>query len=444
MLFKNYNELIVNGSTSVLQQKRRDILEMLTAAIDAVHPYRVVKNIFQRSQLVFPSETIDLTSFDHLYLVGFGKASVGMAQAVCDAVSVTKGVIITNDPQARITHDSIEVLVGGHPLPNEDSILGAEKILTLLHKCTENDCVLVLISGGGSSLFCKPRIPLPDLQRTIDLLVRSGATIDEINTIRKHLSFVKGGQLVRQTKAVVISLIISDVVHDPLTSIASGPTSPDSTTYGDAKEILTRVRLWGKIPTIVPNVIEDGIQGRIPETLKKDDAGFEKVFNYLVANNEFACQAAVNKASELGYNTKILTTAITGEAKNLGPYLIDRVKNSLLIGKTAFISGGEPTVTVHGTGIGGRNQELVLACVEEIAQSDIVIASFATDGADGNSTAAGAIADGSSLDRAKEKHLIPSRFLKNNDSYAFFHSLGDTLITGLTGTNVMDLQIILH
>lgn len=444
MLFTNYDELILNGSTPILQQKRKDILEMLTAALDAVQPNRVVKDVFKGSQMVFPSETIDLASFDHLYLVGFGKASIGMAQAVCDAVKVTKGVIITNDPHATVTYDSIEVLVGGHPLPNEGSIRGAKKILTLLQDCGENDAVIVLISGGGSSLFCQPRVPLPDLQDTIDLLMRSGATIDEINTVRKHLSLVKGGQLVQQTKAVVFSLIISDVIHDPITSIASGPAAPDPTRYVDAEEILHRYYLWAKISAAVRRVIEEGKKGHLPETLKPDDAAFKKVFNFIIANNEQACQAAVKKAEELGYDAKLITTSMTGEAKTLGRYIVERVNNSLTKEHAMFVTGGESTVTVHGKGIGGRNQELVLGCVEDIAGSDMVLASFATDGIDGNSDAAGAIADGCSLARAQKKHLVPSRYLQDNDSYAFFQALGDSMYTGLTGTNVMDIQIILH
>jgi glycerate 2-kinase len=444
MLFKNYNELVSNGCNPTLQQKRKDILEMFSAAIDAIQPYRVIKELFHGPQLVFPSETIDLSDFDHLYLIGFGKASIGMAQAVCDVVKITKGVVITNNPSDKITHDSLEVIIGGHPLPNEGSIRGTEKILSLLHQCTKNDCVLLLVSGGGSSLFCKPRVPLNDLQQTITLLLRSGATITEVNTIRKHLSLVKGGQLAQQTHAVVFTLIISDVVGDPISSIASGPTAPDPTTFSDAKEILHRYRIWKKISPVVRTIIEEGIAGHCSETLKEGDPAFGKVFNFIVANNERACQGAMTKAIELGYEAKLITTSLTGEAKVLGRYMINRIKTSLTKENAAFISGGEPTVTVCGNGLGGRNQEFVLSCVEEIAGSDIVVASFATDGIDGNSTVAGALADGFTFSRAQKKHLIPSRFLTENNSYAFFHALQETLLTGSTGTNTMDIQIILQ
>jgi glycerate 2-kinase len=444
MLFKNYDDLVWNGQTPLLQQKRKDVLDILTAAVDAVQPSRVVKDIFCGTQLVFASETIDLSSFDHLYLVGFGKASVGMAQAVCDAVTITKGVVITNEPSAIISNHSIEVITGGHPLPNEGSIHGAEKILDLLSQCSENDCVIVLISGGGSSLFCKPRVPLNDLQKTIDMLLRSGASIDELNTVRKHLSLVKGGQLAHYTKAVIISLIISDIVHDPISSIASGPTSPDPTTFSDAREILKRYELWKNIPPTVRTVITEGIAGRISETLKENDPVFKTVFNFVIANNERACQGAIEKAKELGYDAKLMATSITGEARVIGKYLMNRVKKSLNYGKIVFITSGETTVTVRGSGTGGRNQEFVLSCVEEIAGKDIVVASFATDGIDGNSDVAGALADGFTLPRALKKKLNPCCFLEQNNSYVFFQELNDTLRTGLTGTNVMDIQILIR
>lgn len=443
MVFKNFNELVLNGRTPILQQKRRDILEMFTAALDAVQPYHVVRDAFNGSQLVFSSETIDFSSFENIYLVGFGKSSVGMAQAVCDALPITKGVLITNDPSAHITHDGIEVILGGHPLPTDGSILGAEKILSIFQHCNEDDCVFVVVSGGGSSLFCKPRIPLSDFQKTNTILLRSGATIDELNTVRKHLSLVKGGQLAKQTKAVVVSLIISDVIHDPVSSIASGPTAPDPTTYVDAQEILHRYKIWGEVPRVVRTVITDGIAGKIPETLKEHDPAFDKVFNFIIANNRLACDAALRMANKLGYAGEVHSMSLAGEAKVLGRDLLIRINKQRSQKGTAYISSGEPTVTVHGSGRGGRNQEFVLGCVEEIAGSDMVVASFATDGIDGNSLAAGALCDGFTLARALEKNMDPNRFLDENNSNSFFQEMGDVLLTGLTGVNVMDIQIVL-
>ncbi len=444
MLFKNYQELLSNGTTPLLRQKRADILSMLAAGLDAVNPSSVLSQLFNGPQLVLPSETIDFTGFDHIYLVSFGKASVGMAEAVCKAVPIRTGVVITADPSARVTHDVLDVFVGGHPLPNFQSISATDRILDMLHHCTKDDCVIVCISGGGSSLFCKPRVPLPDLQETITLLLRAGATIDQINTIRKHLSLVKGGQLVKQTKAMVLSLIISDVVHDPVSTIASGPTAPDPTTFTDAENVLQRYDLWQKVPEAVRVVIHDGIKGTIPETIKENDPAFSRVLNYIVANNETACNAVLLKAREIGYDARLLTTDITGEARVLGQYMIKKVRDSMTRNTAAFISGGEPTVTMHGAGVGGRNQEFVLGCVEDIAGTESVVASFATDGVDGNSTAAGAIADGYTLVRAQKKYLFPPRFLMENNSYVFFSTLGDILRTGFTGTNVMDIQIILQ
>jgi glycerate-2-kinase len=254
---------------------------------------------------------------------------------------------------------------------------------------------------------------------------------------------VKGGQLIRHTKAVVISLIISDIVHDPVSSIASGPTSPDPTTFSDARDILVRYHLWTRVPTTIRTIIEDGIRGRSAETLKDDDPAFDTVFNFVVANNERACKGAYEKAVELGYDTRLLTTSLIGDARDMGRYLVQKALKSLIHGKTVFISSGETTVTVLGGGSGGRNQEFVLSCVEEITNHDIVVASFATDGIDGNSSAAGAIADGCTLARAAKKKLFPSRLLEKNNSFTFFSQLGDFLQTGPTGTNVMDIQIMI-
>jgi glycerate 2-kinase len=444
MLFTNADELVRNGGTPILQQKRNDVLEMLTAAVEAVDPYTVVRDHFHGSELRFASESFDLSTFDHVYVVGFGKASVKMAQAVCDAVPVTKGVVVTNDPVARLSSEVVSVVVGGHPLPTEESIRGAEQILKILQKCTENDCVIVLISGGGSALFCLPLVPLDDLRKTTALLLGSGAEIKEMNVIRKHLDAVKGGQLARYIKGITLSVIISDVVHDPLSSIASGPTSPDSSTFSDARVILRRYGLWETVPGSVRTVIEEGCAGRFLETPTDDDPVFRSVFSFIVANNARAVQAAEQKAEELGYGAMVLSTAVTGEARDLGPYLVQKARQSVSPGKTVFSSGGEPTVTLRGKGHGGRNLELVLSCVEAIAGSELVVASCATDGVDGNCPGAGAVADGASLRRAKIKEVSVSDFLAENDSYGFFSRLGDVLMTGPTGTNVMDVQIVLR
>lgn len=441
MLFKNYNQIVSNGQTPQLQKKRKDILDILTVALDSVNPYNAVKRVFEDGKVVFEAETLDTSGFENIYVVGFGKASVGMAQAVCDFANVTKGAIVSNDSSVRLTCDKIEVIIGGHPTPNNGSIQGAEKITEIVKKCSENDLLIVLISGGGSALLCKPRVSLESLQETTNLLLKSGADINEVNTIRKHLSHVKGGQLIQLAKGMVVSLVISDIVNDPLEFISSGPTSPDSTTFSDAKKILEKYFLWVRVPLEVRKVVEDGIKGSILETPKKDDPVFDNVHNFIVANNEIACNTAVEKAKSLGYKTILLTTSLTGEAKYASNVLIDKAKNHP-DNQTVFISGGETTVTIKGDGRGGRNQELVLGCVERIADSDIVIASFATDGIDGKSDAAGAIADGFTFSRACEKDLYPDKFLEENNSYGFFSELNDLFITGPSGTNVMDIQLI--
>ena len=443
MLFKNREQIISNGKTPDLKEIRKDILDILTHAIDAVDPYNAVKSKFDEENIVFESETIDISDFENVYLVGFGKASVGMAQAVCDSIKVKNGAVVTNDPTNKVKSNHVSTITGSHPIPNQKSIYGAEKILDIVKNCSENDLLIVLISGGGSALLCKPRVSLDDMQLTTELLLKSGANINEINTIRKHISYVKGGQLVSSAKCTVISFVISDIIGDPIEFIASGPTYPDSTTYNDAQKILKRYELWINVSPNVRKTVEDGIQGKIPETPKENDPIFKNVFNYIVANNEIACKAAKEKAEELGYKTMLLTTSLDGEAKDIGKYLVDKVTNYLTDTKMVFIAGGETTVTIRGKGKGGRNQEMVLGSIKELANKDVVFSSFATDGIDGASDAAGAIADNLTLMQADKRNLDAEGFLKDNNSYEFFKNLGDLFITGPTGTNVMDLQILI-
>jgi glycerate-2-kinase len=443
MLFKNREKIIENGQTPELKKIRGDILDILTFALDSVNPYEVVKSRFYEKKINIGGKTVDPSDFGNICVVGFGKASVGLAQAVCDSIDVKKGIIITNDPNNIVRSECVDTFVGSHPIPDQNSIDGTEKILDIIKMCGNEDLLIVLISGGGSALLCKPRLSLEDLQQTTDLLLRSGADINEINTIRKHLSFVKGGQLAKFAKCRAVSFIISDIVGDPVEFIATGPTYPDSTTYGDAKVIFKKYALWQKLPSGVTNIIDDGVQGILAETPKKGDHVFDNLSNLIVANNEIACKAAEDKARKLGYITRLLTTSLTGEAREIGVYLVDKAKNySKELEKHVFISGGETTVTIKGSGKGGRNQEMVLGGVECMDDTDIVFASFATDGVDGKSDAAGAIADGFSFIEACKKDLDPAGFLKENNSYNFFKGLDDLFMTGPTGTNVMDIQII--
>jgi len=444
MIFQNYTDIIANGQTKELQQKRQDILEILSAACDSVNPTNAVEKIIVGDFLELGEKTIALPNFNNIFLVGFGKASAGMAQAVCDHIKVSKGVIITNDSQAVVHDSQVEIVLGGHPLPTQGSIDGAKKIMDIISLCTEDDLLIVLISGGGSALLCHPRISLEDLQQTTDLLLRSGADITEINTIRKHLSFVKGGQLVQNSKGTMVSLVISDIVGDPLEFIASGPTYPDSTTYSDAKQIFEHYQLWTIIPVGVRTIIDQGIACDIPETVKQDNPVFLKVYHSIVANNEIACNSAIQKAKDLGYKTMLLTTSLTGEAKEMGKFISDKASHFFHQDqKWAFVAGGETTVTLSGHGKGGRNQELVLGAVEKIARSNVTLASFATDGIDGTSDTAGAIADNTTLKRAAQLQIHPADFLTSNNSFEFFQKIGDLFVTGPTGTNVMDIQIIL-
>ena len=442
MLFKNHTTLITNGSTPDQQTKRSHILQILTAALQAVDPYTAVSNCFSDTTFTHQTTTLPLDSYKNIYLVGFGKASIRMAQSATDTLTIKKGVIITNHKPDDLSIPNIEIITGGHPLPNQASITGAEKIINLLQHTTHNDLVLVLISGGGSTLFCYPRIPLNEMQILTNDLLRSGADITEFNTIRKHLSLVKGGQLLHYSNAPLLSLIISDVVNDPLEFIASGPTAPDQTTFADTKNILQKYHLWETLPFNIQHLIQDGIDQKIPETPKPDNPMFSQVYNHIIANNTLACKAAAQKAFELGYSPEIISTSLTGEASIVGSQLIDTIQTNST-GKTAFISGGETTVTVHGTGKGGRNQELILATIKKIAHTTIVASALATDGVDGYSLDAGAIADGNTLDRGNKQNLSIDRYLENNDSNTYFSRLNDILTTKPTGTNVMDIQIFL-
>ncbi len=328
----------------------------------------------------------------------------------------------------------------------------SKTIHNILVEAGENDLVISLISGGGSALLPLPpdKISLEEKGATTDLLLKSGAEIGEINCVRKHLSRLKGGGLARLAyPARVLALILSDVVADPLDVIASGPTVGDPTTFGDALAILDRYDLTGRVPEAVLTRITQGAQGKYPDTPKPGDPELEDVMNLLVGTNAIAVKAAAKRAEELGYNTTVLSTIITGEtrdaAENHAAVAREIVEQDLPAARPACVlSGGETTVTIKGEGKGGRNQEFALVSaigIEGLPRT--VILSGGTDGTDGPTEAAGAMADGTTVSRARDAGLDPVAFLENNDSYHFFRKLGDLLITGPTLTNVMDLRIII-
>jgi len=439
MLIKNFDDLLSHSPPEVIDA-RRDALSILQEVLEEMDAYKITKFSVKKdgNMLSVRGKKIDLSRFKNVYVVGFGKAGVGMALAIEEILHVKEGAVISTSH----THQDgrkpsvIKVFKGSHPLPSEDNIKATEELLRIVNKAGRNDLLIVLISGGGSSLLCKPCISLKSMKEVTDRLIKAGCTIEELNTVRKHLSYVKGGQLARMSRAEVLSLIISDVMGNPVGFIASGPTAPDSTTYMDAKNVLMKYGLWEKMEE-VNEAISRGIKGEIEETPEKID----NAMNMIIADNTMACERAREAARRRRYYSEVVSTSISGEAKNAGRDIASYAKISPRM-KAAFIFGGETTVNVKGKGIGGRNQELVMGAIRKIEDERIVIVSCGTDGIDGNSDAAGAIGDGTSMKRAKRIGIDADEYLRNNDSYHFFKKLGDLIMTGDTGTNVMDIQVV--
>lgn len=448
---KNIEELTMNGLSQKDKNARRSLLLSLDKAIASADPYKSVSSRFSDKSIFQMTKSIELKDFQRIFVVGAGKASGMMAKAVEDKLGeiISEGwVNVPAKTERAINLSKIRLNPAGHPIPDEGSLKGAKEILRIASMADENDLVIVLISGGGSALMEYPMegISLEDLREMNRLLVLSGADIKEINTVRKHVSMIKGGRLAEVAyPATLISLIISDVIGDPLDTIASGPTAPDETTFQDAWEVLRNYSLIDKMPSSIVRVIRDGMEGKIPETPKPGDPVFENVTNIIVANNLKAIQAAEGVLRGLGYNTLLLGSRIQGESRHVGKMLAGltaSIKNEgvPISPPAAVLMGGETTVTVTGKGVGGRNQELVLGAVRHLAGLDgVAIASIGTDGIDGTSDAAGAICDGHTLERALREGLKPEDYLRNNDSYTFFSWLGDTITTGPTLTNVMDV-----
>jgi len=376
-----------------------------------------------------------------------------MAAAVEEVLGdrIRDGVVVVKDGYA-LPLRRIRVTQAGHPVPDARGAEGTSAILGLLTETRPEDLVIVLISGGGSALLPAPvaGIDLIEKQAMTRALLACGATIEEINAVRKHCSRIKGGQLARALfPARSLTLILSDVIGDPLDAIASGPTVPDTTTYGEALEVIRRYRVEDRIPVSILRHLERGARGEIPETPKAGDPCFATAHHCIVGNNFQSLLAARDRAARLGFQALLLTTALKGEsrevAKVLAALLLEMRRSGHPLSPPAcLLLGGETTVTVRGKGKGGRSQELVLAGAIAIAGGrDLVIWSAGTDGTDGPTDAAGAVADGDTWARAKEVGLDPLRALEENDAYHFFEGLGDLIKTGPTLTNVMDVILLL-
>jgi hydroxypyruvate reductase len=434
---------------------RDDAVRIFNKGLEAVEPCSAVKRCCRRkgNHLLIGDRKYNLSGIKNILVTGAGKATAPMAAAIEDILgdNITRGII--NVKYGHTTNlNTIRIIEAGHPLPDKNGMKAAEEILKLAEGAKKDDLVLCLISGGGSALLVFPAegITLKDKQDTIKILLSCGASIHEINTIRKHISKIKGGRLARATyPANMISLILSDVVGDDLDVIASGPTVPDPSTFKDCIKIFNNYSLTKKLPKAVLSHIRKGASGKVPETPKEGDKIFKNTYNLIIAGNMEAIKAARHQSKKMGYKTLILSTMIEGETRDVAKVHTAIAREILKTGNplpppACILSGGETTVNIIGSGLGGRNQEFTLAgAIDIMGKQNIVVLSGGTDGGDGPTNAAGAIADSNTFKRAVSLGLNPLHFLENNDSYHFFKQLDDLLITGPTNTNVMDLRIIL-
>lgn len=436
----------------------KEISRILFAALSAVDPAHLIQERVIRSgnHLSLMGETIDLDSAGNTYLIAIGKAAQPMALSFADLLGdhLDRGYILSKigvQPSPPIHQERLEIFHASHPIPDNTGSLATSRILGEFSSLKEEDLVIILISGGGSALFTKPanEISLGDLQHTNQLLLNCGADIYEINTIRKHLSAVKGGQLSKHIfPARIVTLVLSDVIGDPLDMIASGPTVPDPSTFEDAIKVIEKYTLEEALPTAVAEHLKKGREGLIPETPKPSDPCFAKTTNLILANNRDALLAGETQARAEGFQSNILPEPLAGEARSAGNTLAQQLKDRSQAEEpnsqpSCLIAGGETTVTLsntHKLGIGGRNLELALSALPVLDGVDnCLLVTLATDGEDSLSGAAGAVVSGDSLKRCQQLGLDPLDYLERHDSYTLFKTLDDLLITGPTGTNVNDL-----
>lgn len=444
----------------IIKQIRSEATDIFKSSVEAVNPYHAVKRFVrvEGERLVVGTEDqatveLDLSEYDRISLVGGGKATAPMAKAMEELLGerINKGLINVKygfGADLALT----EITEASHPLPDSSGVKGTTKILDLLQTAGKKDLIFSLISGGGSALLVQPagRVTLSEMQDLTQSLLKCGASIDEMNTVRKHISSSKGGQMARAAMpATTINLMLSDVVGDSMDVIASGPFVPDTSTFEDALGILKKYDLRD-VPAAIQSHLERGMEGRIPETPKADDPIFHSVHNFIIGSNILALKAAEDKARDLGYNTLILSSMVEGETREVARVHAAIAKEIVKTGRpipspACVISGGETTVTIRGKGLGGRNQEFCLAAALDLVglPPRMVVLSGGTDGDDGPTKAAGAIVDPLTVRRGKKAGIEAVDFLNNNDSYHFFEKTDDLLITGPTDTNVMDVRLVL-
>lgn len=437
---------------------RTDAARIWTAALKSVDPEVAVRNLVSRAgaRLKVAGQSYDLEAVENLWVFGIGKAAASMARSLEKTLGrhLSGGILVTKYGHG-LPQKKLEQVEAGHPLPDENGIAAGRKIAEFAQtRLGPRDLVFCLLSGGGSALVVAPPegISLQDKLSCTRVLLKAGATIHEMNALRKHLSTLKGGGLARLlAPARVVSLILSDVVGDDLDTIASGPLVADSTTYGQCLEILDRLNIAGEVPQSIRRRLEAGVDGRIPETPKPGDPAFLNTQNVIVGSNAQACTAAAREAVRLGYRTLVLTTRLDGDTGEAARFHMRVLEEIVASGRpvrrpACILTGGETTVQVRGSGTGGRNQEFALHCARTLArlQAPCVVASIGTDGTDGPTDAAGALADGTTLARSmKFGAQFLDECLRQNNSYEFFKRTGDLIVTGPTRTNVMDVHVVL-
>ena len=433
---------------------KRILKALIQSSLEAADSDNAMKQSIIRkdNQLCVNRFRYELSKYQKVVCVGAGKASGHMARTLEKILGaeLEGGLIIVKDGY-RASTNKIRLVEASHPLPDARGVRSTKQILKIVKTLTKQDLLIVLLSGGASSLLCAPAIglTLTDKRRTTNMLLRCGATIHELNTVRKHLSAVKGGQLAQATSVKFLTLIMSDVLGDDLATIGSGPTVPDPTTFEEAKTILKHYQVWSRVPERVRKHLDQGIRGYVPETWKSRTRHSSRSRSIILANNKTAIDGMATEAKRLGLRPYILKTPLKGEAKDLGTILGAMAKDIRVFGNpvrppACLIAGGEPTVTVTGRGKGGRAQECVLAAAQQLAGlPNVVVAGFGTDGTDGPTGVAGAMVDGKTLQRAKKKSTSIENKLKEHDSHTFFNQVGGHIITGPTHTNVNDIYLIL-